>query len=236
MGEQEQQKCGPRTGPAVIVLGIVLLWLLAIALAATLDRAAAAQAHEWGTDLFLRSHKYLRESLKAPGYYLVTICIAIPVVVFHARRWRAGAFLLIGTATAGSNEIIKWMSGRARPFKTLTGNAIDSLTPFDFHPFPPLSAKNLCFPSGHATLAFATAAALSILFPRCKWVFYLAALIVAAERVLETAHWMSDVVAGAAVGIGGVWILRRILWDNKWGSINHDRPTDALFIAGDSSV
>jgi membrane-associated phospholipid phosphatase len=67
--------------------------------------------------------------------------------------------------------------------------------------------KNLSFPSGHATLAFATAAALAIFLPRWRAGFYIVAAMVAAERVLENAHYVSDVVAGALVG----WICAQLI-------------------------
>jgi len=58
----------------------------------------------------------------------------------------------------------------------------------------------LTFPSGHATLAFATFAALSAMFPRGKPWFLLLACANAVSRVLMGEHFVSDVVAGAGVG------------------------------------
>ncbi|HVT89568.1 MAG TPA: phosphatase PAP2 family protein [Tepidisphaeraceae bacterium] len=192
------------------------LWLLAIIAAAAFDRAMASEAHAIQSDSFLRSHSHLREAIKATGFYPFTIVLAIVIAVVHRTHWRAAVFLLVATLTAGLNEAIKWIAGRARPFKTITGDS-PSLTPFELHPFPPFSAKNLSFPSGHAALAFATAASLGILWPRGRWVFYGLATIVAAERVLENAHWLSDAVAAAALGVGGVTLVRYFLWDRKWG-------------------
>ena len=72
---------------------------------------------------------------------------------------------------------------------------------------------NLSFPSGHAALAFATAAALAMLWPRSRWrwVAYVVAAIVAAERVAENAHWLSDTVGAAALGVGGVHVIHWIV-------------------------
>ena len=72
-----------------------------------------------------------------------------------------------------------------------------------------LESKNLCFPSGHASMAFATAAAVAILWPRSKWRWagYALASVVAVERVVEAAHWLSDVVAAAALGVGGAHLI-----------------------------
>jgi len=200
---------------------LIVLWIVAIVVAAVaLDRAVAAAVHQAGIDSFLRAHALVRETLKAPGFYASTVVLAVFVSLSHRLRWQAGLFLLVGGATAGANELIKWIAGRARPFRTLSGDST-VLTPFELHPFPSLSSKNLCFPSGHAALAFATAAALSILWPRWKWTFYAGAVLVAAERVMENAHWFSDAVAAAALGIGGVWVIRRLWWDRFSRNATH---------------
>jgi membrane-associated phospholipid phosphatase len=39
------------------------------------------------------------------------------------------------------------------------------------------------------------------------------ASLTALERVAENAHWFSDVVAAIALGLGGVWLVRRLWWD-----------------------
>jgi hypothetical protein len=58
------------------------------------------------------------------------------------------------------------------------------------------------FPSGHASSAFATAASLGYAYGWKAGVpaFFVASAI-AASRVSENAHWLSDVVAGAALGL-----------------------------------
>jgi membrane-associated phospholipid phosphatase len=219
-------------GPSRPILFIIIS-VIVIGLAATLDRATAEYVRAVGAEKFLHTHKILRESLKTSGFYPFTIVVAFLIAWAHRWDWRRAIFLLIATATAGLNEPIKWIAGRTRPFKTTHGPT-DLLTPFQLHPFPGFSSQNLCFPSGHAALAFATAAALGILWPRWRWAFYPLALVVAAERVLENAHWFSDTVAAAALGIGCVWIVRRLLWDNKWGKRTDER--DTVSVAGDSGL
>jgi membrane-associated phospholipid phosphatase len=196
------------------VLLFILIWLGAIFAAAMCDRAVAMQVRAAGIESFFHAHKLLRESLKMPGFYPFTIVVAIALTFLHPLRWRAGVTLLLFTLVAGLNEPIKWIVGRARPFKSLTGEESAAM-PFDLHPFPALASKNLCFPSGHAALAFATAACLAMLLPRFRWWFYLGATIVGLERIAENAHWTSDVAAAAALGIGGVWAIRQLLQRKK---------------------
>ncbi|CAN5436962.1 hypothetical protein BH09PLA1_BH09PLA1_03800 [soil metagenome] len=189
------------------ILFVVLTAIIAVALATPCDSAIAQFMHENGVETFLRSHKPLREALKAPGWFPFTLAVAAVVALTHHARLRAALFLILATATAGTNELIKWMVGRTRPYKI--DELGQRLAPFEFHPFR--VAKNLCFPSGHATLAFATAAALGMLWPRLRWLWYSLAGVVAIERFAENAHWLSDTVAGAALGIGGVYFVAWLL-------------------------
>ena len=196
------------------ILCIVAAWLAAIALAGVLDAHVALAAHDRGSEAFLIHHKLIRETLKSPGFFPFTLIVVIPLVIWrHAERWRAGLFVLCGTLLAGSNQLVKWIAGRTRPFRPMDGST--RLAPFELHPFPPFGTNNLCFPSGHACLAFATAAALAILWPRFRAAFYALASLVAIERVSENAHWLSDTVAGAALGIAGIQLVRWLWWDRR---------------------
>jgi membrane-associated phospholipid phosphatase len=47
----------------------------------------------------------------------------------------------------------------------------------------------------------------AILLPRFRWLFYVLAGVVGLERILETAHYPSDVVAGALLGVVGARIV-----------------------------
>jgi undecaprenyl-diphosphatase len=71
------------------------------------------------------------------------------------------------------------------------------------------------FPSGHASTAFAAAAALALLVPSARWPALLLASGVALSRVYLGVHYALDVVAGAALGVAVallvVWGARRVL-------------------------
>ena len=72
-----------------------------------------------------------------------------------------------------------------------------------------VGTENMSFLSGHTALAFATAASPAILLPRGQWLCYGWALLVAAERVGQNAHDLSDVVVGALAGWGCAQRARR---------------------------
>lgn len=200
----------------------LLIGLGLLALAFLLDAPIAAFVHAQHWD---EKHPgwlaRLRETIKLAGFYPVTIVIAVVVGVIHPKRWRAGLFLLVATLPTALNEPMKFFAGRFRPFRgTIDDAATVRPLPYAFHPFhfplptivhPP---PNLSFPSGHTALAFATAAALSILSPRGRWIFFAVALVVGIERVTENAHWTSDAVCGALLGLVGVYVVAR-LWPKR---------------------
>jgi undecaprenyl-diphosphatase len=94
------------------------------------------------------------------------------------------------------------MIGRARP------GVPGRIDPFVFDPFhwTPAWAG---MPSGHATTAFAVLAAVGTLWPRWRTVALLYALVIAISRIVVQAHFFTDTLLGAVVGIGGVILIRR---------------------------
>ena len=64
------------------------------------------------------------------------------------------------------------------------------------------------FPSGHASVTFATAAVLERHFGyRASWPMFLIAGYVSASRITDNRHFMSDVLFGAALGMATGWTV-----------------------------
>jgi len=97
---------------------------------------------------------------------------------------------------------VKRMIGRARP---MVGGHID---PFLFSPFK-WTAAYASLPSGHATTAFSVLVAFGSLFPRWRTEFLIYAGLISLSRMVVTAHFPSDVFAGALVGTIGTLLVRR---------------------------
>ena len=106
--------------------------------------------------------------------------------------------------------IIKRLIGRARP---MVGGSLD---PFLYSPFV-WRADYAGMPSGHATTAFAVLVAFGTLWPRSRTLWLVYALLIAVSRVLVTAHYPSDVLAGALVGIGGAVLVRHYFAQRRLG-------------------
>lgn len=112
-------------------------------------------------------------------------------------------FLFLAIAVPGLFvTIIKRVIGRARPMVVGTGD------PFAFSPLK-WTSEYAGLPSGHATTAFSVLVAFGVLFPRARPVLLLYAVLIVISRVVVTAHYPTDVVAGALVGTVGALIVRR---------------------------
>lgn len=75
------------------------------------------------------------------------------------------------------------------------------------------------FPSGHAASAFALAATLAWFYPSWRLAFFLLATACAGSRFIQGAHWPSDCLAGAAIGVASAWTslrFRTLTTPSKW--------------------
>jgi undecaprenyl-diphosphatase len=123
-------------------------------------------------------------------------------LVLAAVMVRVG-FLFVAIGAPGLFvTIVKRMIGRARPL--VTGIA----DPYVFRPFI-WRADYASLPSGHAATAFAVLVAFGTLWPRARTILWIYALLIAASRVAVTAHYPSDVLAGAVAGTVGALMVRR---------------------------
>jgi undecaprenyl-diphosphatase len=139
----------------------------------------------------LRSLAHIFDALgRGLGLALSLTLFALMLVI--ARRWFA---LLVSSIAEGlaalGSSVLKALIGRERP------------------PDGTVHTVTSSFPSGHTTYAATTCVALVLVFtapgPRRRWWWALATLGIAGmawSRTYLDVHWLSDVVAGALLGIG----------------------------------
>ena len=170
---------------------VALLWL---------DGPIAGFFHDHvGDD---HSPRVVTTVLRLPGDFFFAAGCAILLVVFRNISV-PDTLLLILTGLPGSiNGVIKGVAGRARPY-TMDGRW--HLFRGGWYGF--WHQHDVSFTSGDATQAFAWAEAMSLIFPGGRAFFYAWAAVTGLQRVVMTAHWPSDVFAGAVLGVVTVRVV-----------------------------
>lgn len=109
----------------------------------------------------------------------------------------AGAFLSFLLSEALSSDVLKPLLDRPRPCEVHQWvRLLSSFCP-----------KSPSFTSTHAANSFAVTTYLSFHFPRARVPLLLVASLVGFSRIYMGVHWPSDVVAGAALGVGCAFLL-----------------------------
>ncbi len=121
-------------------------------------------------------------------WYAMGLLIAITGGPERLRALLAAA-LAVGTGIAVFIKL-KRVCGRKRPC-ALEPHCWANLLPPD----------QFSFPSGHTITAFAVASSLGVFYPALVLGLVFCALSVAASRILLGMHFLSDVLAGAALGV-----------------------------------
>ena len=134
------------------------------------------------------------------------------------------------TAFAGglmANLIKETLVDRVRPRAADLGAAVSSLATFGDSIAAHIASHSDAnsFPSGHAATAAGFAAALSWKYPRGTWLFVALATAASAQRIASSAHYPSDVLLGAAVGLVGAAFL---LGNSKPDSTTNDTTSSAV--------
>jgi membrane-associated phospholipid phosphatase len=130
-------------------------------------------------------------------------CAAAAVMAWRG-GWRGREAALAGLAALAvaqlvSNAVCKQVTDRPRPPK--------EWIPHDEVDDRPDSSS---FPSGHTAAAVAFTAAVAASWPLAGVVGAVPATLVTVERVQSGAHYPSDVVAGAAIGVVSARLVRRV--------------------------
>jgi membrane-associated phospholipid phosphatase len=132
---------------------------------------------------------------------LLIIGIGLVADLAARRRFPLAAVLAgisYAVATVLAN-VLKGVFDRPRP---LVGHR-------EIHPLVALP-DNGAMPSGHAAGAFAAAVAVGLVHPRLRWPLLVLAGLVSLSRVWLGVHYLTDVIAGAALGATVAYCAWRI--------------------------
>ncbi len=177
-----------------LALAVGVLCLLAGACALWLDGPAAARLDFSQTD-----GNFLLKFFSNLGEREALLVMLLGVLVIsNDVELSLGALTAAGSGSVAAS-VLKAVVGRPRPH-----------------------GSSGSFPSGHATAAFAVAFVLARRFPRFRILAYFGAAVISATRVLLNKHYVSDVLAGAALGLAigaastWLWPILRRLGQRSW--------------------
>ena len=198
----ERARADNLSRPVLFITGIALL-LAACGLGALIfyrDETFEID-EEWNALLFnsdvplLTGFSQVMNFLGAGWFSILVVPIAVALALILIKRpWSAAFFLVAQAASAGAVQVLKHLFGRARPEEIIVVSDFGS------------------YPSGHVANAATLAAVAFILFPRL-WVAIIGAIYVilmAISRTAVHAHWLTDTIGGAMIGIGVVLIVAGI--------------------------
>lgn len=175
-----------------------LLWLLASVYYVYFDRSLSLIVHSALADTTLHNLLNWVTWFGESQWYLVPTAFAYvwyrrtrPLLALQAQ------FLFVAIAGTGiAVNIIKILLPRYRPLLLFSENLFGFTgTILEFSP------SHLSFPSGHTVTVFSLSVSLAILRPKYRWHFMIFASMIALSRILVTAHYPSDVMIGAWLGV-----------------------------------
>lgn len=153
-----------------------------------------------------------------PALVLWLVCMALARLdrsYWRIWSWRAlsafGGFTFAAVAVPGlATAILKRIFGRARPVLFDTQGALS------FKVFQPVDWTFQSFPSGHSTTSLAFAVAVALLFGRKAYWVFLPAGLIALSRIVIQMHFLSDVLAGMAIGSIGAVLVAQFWRQRGW--------------------
>lgn len=122
----------------------------------------------------------------------VIFLVSVLCYVMRRKKDRGALALLLIAGLAAAYYVVasvKGVVGRPRPFILMPDANLFSIE------------KSFSFPSGHAANAFMAATILSEFFGSWRAVLFFVAALIGYSRIYLGVHFLSDIIAGAIVGI-----------------------------------
>ncbi|PKN05735.1 MAG: phosphatase PAP2 family protein [Deltaproteobacteria bacterium HGW-Deltaproteobacteria-9] len=185
----------------IVIVSALLMVLMTISYA-LIDRPLSLFCQDLNPEV-IQVFQWITKLGQSTGYLVGFAVLFVFFKYFRRRPIAAHRALFLFTAVALSGVIInliKPLVGRMRPKLLFEANL------YGFDPFR-IGYEYNSFPSGHATTVFALATALALFFPRWRLPLVGFAVVVGVSRIVVGAHYLSDVMAGAYVGLMTVFLL-----------------------------
>lgn len=175
----------------------------------------------------------IRRELNAVQQYgQLTFSVLIAAAIWcldPARRRRLLDWVIAGAITSALCWVLKVGIGRARPRDGVTDDPHLFLGPFGTWPvetgkgtgvFEARTALEAgsnfwSMPSSHTAMAAVASVALGTLYPRLRPLAWALALTVGFARVVLDAHWLTDTIAGGALGATVALVVVRGRWGER---------------------
>lgn len=151
------------------------------------------------------------------GHGTGAFLIILSVLVLDPRGWRVAAWLAGATYGGGMGaNVLKMLVARTRP-NAVVGEIVGWDTFQTWFPLLTTDRTGQSFPSGHMATATGLAVGLATLYPRGRWLFAAFAVLAGCQRIESGAHFPSDVLWGAAVGLLVGTAVMQVYgeWDRK---------------------
>lgn len=134
------------------------------------------------------------------------ICLKTFVIDTINKTKNSYAFYVFISVVCASfiTQVLKVVLGRARPV------FYEALNMTGFFPFTADWAFN-SMPSGHTTASFAGLVMLGLLAPKIKWFTWSLASVIGVSRICYGAHWPTDVILGAFIGMVTADLVKHVL-------------------------
>jgi membrane-associated phospholipid phosphatase len=184
---------------AALVGAVIVCWVAVAAFGGLPgDAASAAEVREHQLGWLVLGPAHALDWLGHPVPAAIALLV-LAGLLWQRIGWRHALLLLAAAGANGITSVIKGIVDRSRPeASALTGAS---------------------FPSGHTAWATAIFGLLAVLaVQRRRWGIAAMCLLVVSSmgpsRVLLGVHWLSDVVAGYAVGL--VWLIVLLVVGIRW--------------------
>jgi membrane-associated phospholipid phosphatase len=200
------------------LLPVVLL--LAGVAAFAVDVPIARAFRDWNLLPSIHSYLGLFDRFEVFGHGMG---VAVLLIVLHQldpkHRWAIPRLIACAAGAGMAANLVKMLIFRTRPYgSTLDGTVWSTFGQW----FSALGVGSVgqSFPSAHTATAIGFAAGLTWLYPQGRLLFFVLTVLVGCQRIVCGAHYLSDVLIGAAVGcLAAQFVLKIGLlprWFDQW--------------------